>query len=135
MSYPDVITTVHGLVADSLNYGSVVPFIDFLRAEAPAASVQRLSGVRWIERYLDGGGIGEVPFAVLLRVPNADSKTRYDAGSALEVVLDTLEAYSDDNIEAIRGEDSPSKVDADATTETWRVQLTAVVSRSAILVS
>lgn len=135
MSYPDTVSTIHGLVADSLDYGSVVPFIDFLGATPPAASVQRLAGVRWIERYLDGGGLGEIAFAVLLRVPNVDSKTRYDAGAALDGVLEALESYTDDTIESIRGEDSPSKVDADKATETWRVQLTAVVSRSAILVS
>lgn len=135
MSYTDAITAILGEVKTALDFGTVVPFIDFLGAEAPAASVQQLGGVRWTERYIDGSGQGEIPFAILLRVPNADSKTRFDAGAALDAVVESLELYEGGDIEAIRGEDSPSKVDADPKTETWRVQLTAVVQRSAILVS
>lgn len=135
MSYRDTIATIMGLVKDSLDYASVVPYIDFLGADAPSASVQRLAGVRWTERYLDGGGEGELPFAVLLRVPNKDSKTRIDASGALADVVDSLEGYDDGTISSIRGEDDPTKVAADDGSETWRVQLTAVVNRVGYTVS
>lgn len=131
MSYRDVIDTLTALVKSNLTYASVVPFIDFLNEQAPAAAVQRLSGVRTTERYLDGSAEGELPFAVLLRVPNIDSKTRLDAGGALADLVDALERYAGDGeLEAIRGEDSPTKVDVTPQTETWRVQLTAAVYRS-----
>ena len=131
MSYRDVIDTLTGLVKDNLTYASVVPFIDFLNEKAPAASIQRLTGVRSVERYLDGSSAGELPFAVLLRVPNKDSKTRLDAADALADLVDALEGYGGDGeLEGVRGEDDPTKVDADPQTETWRVQLTATVFRS-----
>ena len=77
-----------------------------------------------------------MPFAVLLRVPNVDSKTRIDAASALNDVVEALEAFGGDgSIESIRGEDDPVKVAAEGGSETWRVQLTATVNRVGYTVS
>jgi hypothetical protein len=127
MSDRDTLATILSLVRDELDYAKP----DYLDAKAPAASVQLLFGTRITVPYLDGGGEGELPFAVLLRVPTVDSATRVDAAVTLSEVAYALDGYSGGDISNIRAESTPVKEFADETSEVWRIQFTAEVEREA----
>jgi len=107
-------------------YLPVTAKLDYLAAEAPAASVQQLPGARWLEQYVDGTGIRELPFAVLYRTSGTDTSGRADAATALRALADSLEA--DAQVEpmlSIRGTDTPSLVERTSDTaagasEVWR---------------
>ena len=103
----------------------VVARLDFFAPDAPAASVNQLSGTRWIERYIDGSGVMEIPVAVWLRVPVRDTESRLDAAAALYALTDALEA-SDLNV---RGTDTPTMESADKSGEVWRITLVLTLNR------
>jgi hypothetical protein len=93
-------------------FGTTVAMLDFLADSAPAASVQTLPGSEWSERYIDGSGIKQVPFAVLYRTNQRDSSGRADAAAALMLVGDV----ADVTLTA-----TPSLTErADNATEVWR---------------
>ena len=107
-------------VVEAVNDSGTLPVIaalDFLDDKAPAASVQQLSGSRWLERYIDGGGVTEVPFAVWLRVPTRDTESRLNAAEALYDLIDALE---DSELDVV-GTDTPTLEVRDKDGELWRV--------------
>lgn len=96
--------------------------LDSLAATAPSVSVQQLPGSRWAERYIDGSGTREQPFAVYVRVASVDTSGRLDAASALMALADHFEtATFPAPITALSGEDTPALVErSDNGTEVWR---------------
>jgi hypothetical protein len=131
MSDRDTLTTIVSLVREHLPNAKP----DYLDSKAPAASVQLLFGTRITEPHIMGGGTGELPFAVLMRVPTVDSATRVDAAVTLSEVAYALDGYSGGDISNIRAESTPVKEFADETSEIWRIQFTAEVERSAVEMS
>lgn len=96
--------------------------LEYLGPTAPAASVQHLPGARWAERYVDGSGTREQPFAVLVRTAGNDTSGRADVAAALLALADALEAAE---LVApwvsITGEDTPALVERDTNgSEVWR---------------
>ena len=91
---------------------------DYLSETAPAVSVQLLPGSRWAQRYVDGSGTREIPFAVIYRSPApTDVQTRVDAASTLMRLATSLEAAD----ERITGTDTPSLFERAANgSEVWR---------------
>jgi hypothetical protein len=111
---------------DVVNDTDVLPVTakqDYLGDAAPAASVQLLAGTRWTVRYIDGSGEGQIPFAVNLRVDDADSSGRTDASSTLMELATALEDTPlDDPMVSISGEMTPMLVARENGTAVWRAQ-------------
>lgn len=109
-----------GIVSDVNGTGAIAGYtarLNDLAATAPAASVQSLPGARWLDRYVDGGGTRELPFAVLLRTRGTDTAGRADGFGALSDLADALEALG----AGYEGRDTPALVErADNGTEVWR---------------
>lgn len=114
-------------LVDEVNNTETLPAtakLDNLGADAPAASVQTLPGARWATRYISGGGVRELPFALLLRVSGRDTATRADAAAALSACFDALEALDlPEPIVSITGTDTPALVERNDTdgSEVFRV--------------
>ena len=99
--------------------------LDKLDRDAPAASVQQLGGSRFIRRYINGGGISELPFAVTLRTKGTDTAGRISAFSALMGLAAYLGGLERDDLEsginAVRGEDTPTLIErGEDGSEVWR---------------
>jgi hypothetical protein len=116
-------------VTNTLAVLPVTAALDNLASVAPAASLQQLPGERWIERYVDGSGIRELPFAILYRTSGADTSGRADAAAALRDLADAYEALAADDLtngmKSIRALDTPvlSERSSDTTagsSEVWR---------------
>ena len=103
--------------------------LDYLDDAAPAASVQRLAGTRYLKRYVYGGGTGQTPFAILLRTADVDSAGRAAAASELIGLADYLESLTAADTEMPSGilsvtcESTPVLTErAGNGTEVWRAQ-------------
>lgn len=103
MSDRDTLAALIGVI----NATGVLPVtatIDKLGKVAPAASVQSLGGTRYLERWINGGGITQYPFAVHLLVADDDTAGRLDAFGVLSDLADALEVVEDYDI---AGTDTP----------------------------
>lgn len=98
--------------------------LDYLGADAPAASVQQLPGAVWSERYVDGSGRKAIPFAVLYRVAQGDTAHRADAATALRALGE---------LDGITIEQSPAITERNESTrsEVWRASYILEAVRSA----
>ena len=120
MTDREMLTTLLALVNDSATLPATAK-LDYLDATGTAASLQQLGGTRLITKWIGGGGIGQLPFAVWLRTDGNDTAGRLDAASALLALSDALEAATlTAPMLSISGESTPALVERDGTSEVWR---------------
>jgi hypothetical protein len=111
--------------------------LDSLGSKDPSASVQQLDGSRMIETYVDGSGVAENPFAVLVRCKPADSKGRAAVAGQLMDLAETLEAMTrlgqlPEGWRKISGLSTPTLTERDGNgSEVWRASFVLESARSA----
>jgi len=111
--------------------------LDSLGSKDPSASLQQLDGSRMIESYVDGSGVAESPFAVLVRSKPKDSAGRATISGALMDLAETVEAMTrlgqlPEGWRKLEGLSTPTLTERDANgSEVWRASFVLESARSA----
>lgn len=72
--------------------------LEMLEAKPPSMSLQQLPGEETIKAYINGDRECRLPFAVYLRIPGKDTKSRIDATAVFRLIENKAKQDKEDGV-------------------------------------
>ena len=107
---------------------------ELLPKDGEAASIQQLPGEAFASPWINGGGVAEMPFAVLRRTEGDDTAGRIGASAELSALGTALESATmpDTDFTQVKATDTPALIErSDNGSEVWRATYMLEYVRSA----